>query len=259
MDHTLPDRIVVAERSLQAQIAQDQRIRDPSGTTSGDQPTLVTWPSGRASRSAMLNVSLTPDASHTTSAPSGDRARTISSMSCVCMSTVWVAPSRRAASSRACRPTSRRRSADPRRPAPPCARTAGRSGRARERPPRLPAESSTFMHIALYATACGSDRHAMIERQRVWNAMQTARRHAHPLRHRAVHAISKALARRTQVVSSGPAEHALAADVRRRFGDDPIAFLEPAHGVDRVAQSCRRTRGPSTTGMFTGQECVFHA
>ena len=109
-----------------------------------------------------------------------------------------------------------------------------------------------FMHIALYDNGMRLRQARDVERQRVGDVVQASRRHPHPLRHRAVHAISKALARRTEIVSSGPAQHALAADFRRRFADDPIAFLEAAHGAteprDRaaelVAEHDRNVHGP---------------
>ena len=60
---------------------------------SGDQPTFVTCPLGRAMRIASSSGWLAPVASQTTSAPSGRSARTTSSRLSAWRFTVWVAPS----------------------------------------------------------------------------------------------------------------------------------------------------------------------
>ena len=62
--------------------------------------------------------------------------------------------------------------------------------------------------------------------KRVGNVMQAARGHAHVLRHRTVHAITKAFARGAEVVATCAAQHARAADLRRRFADHAIAFAK---------------------------------
>ena len=131
---------------------------------SGDQPTFVTCPSGRTSASAASSVRLEPEASQTRSAPSGLRSRTTASRSSTCASTMCVAPS----APRRLEPLARRPSA-PRRPAGwrprarPSARTATRSARVRARRRGRPDESSTFTHMALYATACGSRQAREVE------------------------------------------------------------------------------------------------
>ena len=81
-----------------------------------------------------------------------------------------------------------------------------------------------------------------VERQRVGNVMQAARRHAHVLRHRAVDAVAEALARRAQVVATGAAHQALAADVGGGLADDAIAFLEAPSRRRRPGRRRHRTR-----------------
>ena len=68
-----------------------------------------------------------------------------------------------------------------------------------------------------------------VERQRVGDRVQAARRHPHELRHRAVEAVAEPLARRTEVVAAGAAQQAVAADLRRRLADHAVPFTKPAH------------------------------
>ena len=102
MDHALPDRVVVAERSLQPDVAEHQRVdvdRDDVGRPA-DLGHLAVRP-GQLQR-RLRACRLAPDASHTTSAPSGDqpahhRPRALSGLRC-----------RRCASRRAARAVSSR-------------------------------------------------------------------------------------------------------------------------------------------------------
>ena len=83
----------------------------------------------------------------------------------------------------------------------------------------------------------------MLERQRVGDGVEAARRHRDVGGHRAVDAVAEALARRAQVVAPGAAHHAGAADDGGRLADDAVAFLERRARPCRPWRPCRRTRG----------------
>ena len=241
MDHALPDRIVVAERSLQPQVAQHQRV-EIHGNDVGRPADLGDLPvRPRELQRHAAAVARAGRVAHDVGADRRQAADDLLEALRVSMSTVLgrAEPPRRL-ESRARRPTGR--------PTISGSAPASAAMRAHSRPigpgpsttTASPGRIVEFTHIALYATACGSDQAGDLERQRIGNAVQAARRHADPLRHRAVDAVAESLARRTEVVASGPAQHALAADVRRRLADDPVAFLEAAHGApdprDRAAE-----------------------
>ena len=143
MDHALPDRIVVAERSLQAQVLLDQRVesignevRRPADL--GDLAVRTREPQRQLERS-LRRTRRTRVGAERRQAADDLLDVSPSATSTVLASRRAGAPSRAAPRP----PTGRRRSADRRRPAPPCARRAGRSGRARARRRGRPAGSSS--------------------------------------------------------------------------------------------------------------------
>src|SRR5262249_8948353 len=68
-----------------------------------------------------------------------------------------------------------------------------------------------------------------LERERVRDLVQTARRHAHASRHCAVDAIAKSFSPRAQVVPAGPAEQTVAADPRSGLAYHPVSLSKSAN------------------------------
>ncbi len=193
---------------------------------SGDHPTFDTWPSGRASRSAVSSVALAPDASQTRSAPMGQMSRTISSRFSVSMSTVCVAP--KPACGLEARPVRRQAGDDERAGA-----RQRRHPRAQQADGAWPDDDDEIArrdsrvdahHLIGDRVRLGQARD--VEGQRIGDVVQASRRHADELRHGAVDAVAEPLALRAQVVAARAAEQARSANLGRRLADDAVALAK---------------------------------
>src|SRR5436309_2833020 len=80
----------------------------------------------------------------------------------------------------------------------------------------------------------GFGERGLLERDRIREVVEAARRRLHKFRHGAVHAVAESQALGAKVVLSGPAVKTLAADARRGLRSDAISFPE---ATDRFAHA----------------------
>ena len=186
------------------------------GMTSGDQPTFDTWPSGRASRSATSSGRWRPTRRTRDRRRSAQMPRTTSSRSSVCDvdGVRGAEPPRRLEPRRvAGQPGDDQRvGAGQRRHAR--AQQADRAGAEHDDEIARRIRRVDAHRVVGHRVRLGQARD--LERQRVGDVVQAARRHADVLRHRAVDAVAESLARGAQVVAARAAHQA-----RRRRSRPP--------------------------------------
>ena len=193
---------------------------------------MTTAPEGRTTESAASNVRLDPDASQTTSAPSGSQTAN----HLVERLTLRVDDVGRAECTRGLETgdvgveTDHDKWMRARERCHPGAQQADRTG-----PKHHDHVTRTNRHVHAHRVVRDRVRLSQtrqIERQRCRHVVQTARRHPHIVGHRAVHAVAESLAGRAEIVPAPPAHRARATDNGGRFADNAVALAEAA---DRAA------------------------